>query len=69
MAIWIMKKVLQHVIDVTRQIHNDPEAEIVHVVLLGLSSPEGHYDYNVKLAASRSKAMKQYIPQPYFSSG
>lgn len=55
------EKVLQHVIDVTRQIHNDPEAEIVHVVLLGLSSPEGHYDYNVKLAASRSKAMKQYI--------
>lgn len=55
------EKVLQHVIDVTRQIYNDPEAEIAHIVLLGLSSPEGHYDYNVKLAASRSKAMKQYI--------
>ncbi len=55
------EKVLQHVIDVTRQIHNDPEAEIAHIVLLGLSSPEGSYDYNVKLAASRSKAMKQYI--------
>lgn len=55
------EKVLQHVIDVTRQIYNDPEAEIAHIVLLGLSSPEGHYDYNVKLAASRSTAMKQYI--------
>lgn len=55
------EKVLRHVIDVTRQIYNDPEAEIVHIVLLGLSSPEGHYDYNVKLAANRSKAMKQYI--------
>ena len=55
------EKVLRHVLDVTRQIHNDSEAEIVRIVLLGLSSPEGRYDYNVKLAASRSKAMKQYI--------
>ncbi len=54
-------KVLQHVIDVTRQIYNDPEAEIVRIVLLGLSSPEGRYEYNVKLAANRSKALKQYI--------
>lgn len=55
------EKVLRHVIDVTRQIHNDPEVEIVHIVLLGLSSPEGLYLYNVKLAGLRCEAMKQYI--------
>lgn len=55
------EKVLRHVIDVTRQIYNDPEAEIAHIVLLGLSSPEGRYTYNVKLAGLRSEAMKQYI--------
>lgn len=55
------EKVLHHVIDVTRQIYNDPEAEIVRIVLLGLSSPEGRYAYNVKLAGLRCEAMKQYI--------
>ena len=48
-------------IDVTRQIHDDPEAEIARIVLLGLSSPEGRYAYNVKLAGLRCEAMKQYI--------
>ena len=55
------EKVLRHVIDVTRQIHDDPEAEIARIVLLGLSSPEGRYAYNVKLAGLRCEAMKQYI--------
>lgn len=55
------EKVLRHVIDVTRQIYNDSEAEIVRIVLLGLSSPEGRYTYNVKLAGLRCEAMKQHI--------
>lgn len=53
--------VLRHVVEVTHQIQKDPEAEIVRIVLLGLSSPEGRYDYNHKLAGERSKALKKYI--------
>lgn len=55
------EKVLRHVVDVTQQIHDDPEAEIARIVLLGLSSPEGRYAYNVKLAGLRCEAMKQHI--------
>lgn len=55
------EKVLQHVVEVTRRIQKDPEAEIVHIVLLGLSSPEGSYEYNRILAGKRAAALKRYI--------
>ena len=55
------EKVLEHIIDVTRRISEDPEVEIARVVLLGLSSPEGAFDFNKQLSGKRAEALKQYI--------
>ena len=55
------EKVLEHIIDVTRRISEDPEVEIARVVLLGLSSPEGAFDFNKRLSGKRAEALKQYI--------
>ena len=55
------ERVLKHIIHVTRQISEDPEVEIAHVVLLGLSSPEGTFDFNKRLSGKRAEALKQYI--------
>ncbi len=55
------EKVLRHIIDVTRQISKDPEVEIARVVLLGLSSPEGTFDFNKRLSGKRAEALRKYI--------
>ena len=43
------ERVLEHIIDVIRRISEDPEVEIARVVLLGLSSPEGAFEFNKRL--------------------
>lgn len=55
------EKVLKHIIDVIRRISKDPEVEIARVALLGLSSPEGAFDFNKRLSGKRAEALKQYI--------
>ena len=55
------ERVLEHIIDVIRRISEDPEVEIARVVLLGLSSPEGAFEFNKQLSGKRAEALKQYI--------
>ena len=55
------ERVLEHIIDVIRRISEDPEVEIARVVLLGLSSPEGAFEFNKRLSGKRAEALKQYI--------
>jgi outer membrane protein OmpA-like peptidoglycan-associated protein len=53
--------VREHIIDVIRRNSEDPEVEIARVVLLGLSSPEGAFEFNKRLSGKRAEALKQYI--------
>lgn len=55
------EKTLDHIINITRQISEDPEVEIAHIVLLGLSSPEGTFAFNKQLAGERAESLKRYI--------
>lgn len=55
------RNVLKHIVDVARQINEDPEAEIACIVLLGLSSPEGTFEFNKQLSGKRAEALKQYM--------
>lgn len=55
------ERVLEHIIDVMRRISEDTEVEIARVVLLGLSSPEGAFDFNKRLSGKRAESLRQYI--------
>ena len=55
--------VLQHILDVTRQMMDDKSHEVKIIQIVGLSSVEGSDAYNTRLAGERAEALKQYIQQ------
>lgn len=46
-------------------VRNNPDATVKGITLIGFASPEGPYDNNVRLAAGRTEAVKEYVRKLY----
>lgn len=46
-------------------VRNDPDATVKAITLTGFASPEGPYANNVRLAAGRTEAVKEYVRKQY----
>lgn len=56
---------LRKIIESIDYVKNDPDAIITRLTVKGFASPEGSYANNVRLAAGRTEALKEYIRQMY----
>lgn len=55
------KKVLEKVVEITREIFADTTSQVVQIQIIGLASPEGSVKRNLWLGANRGKALQRYI--------
>ncbi|MCM1005710.1 MAG: hypothetical protein NC548_50065 [Lachnospiraceae bacterium] len=46
-------------------VRNDPDATVKSITLTGYASPEGPYANNIRLAAGRTEAVKEYVRKQY----
>ena len=46
-------------------VRNDPDATVKSITLTGYASPEGPYTNNIRLAAGRTEAVKEYVRRQY----
>lgn len=52
---------LDEIMEAISQLHRDTLMQVVQVVFTGVSSPEGNYQTNKRLAGQRLKALEQYV--------
>lgn len=58
-------KELSKIDDILGQLKNDKNATITSINLCGYASPEGSYELNNRLSASRTQALKNYLQNRY----
>lgn len=58
-------KELSKIEDILGQLKNDKNATITSINLCGYASPEGGYELNSRLSASRTQALKNYLQNRY----
>lgn len=57
------KRYLDLIVDVINKINNSNDSRIVGISIIGHSSPEGNYLFNMELAEKRAKALRNYLVQ------
>lgn len=54
---------LKQIVDITRQMMDDPDHSVMIIQIIGLSSVEGREGLNKQLAGERAEALKRYIQE------
>ena len=57
------ERYLDLIVDVINKINNSNDSRIIGISIIGHSSPEGNYHFNMDLAEKRAKALRNYLAQ------
>ena len=57
------ERYLDLIVDVINKINNSNDSRIIGISIIGHSSPEGNYHFNMELAEKRAKALRNYLAQ------